>query len=85
MPGFSYVMDCEKITYELSANDAGQVIDGLSVCHENWRKTLDWYDGTLDDPDFTILECSDRDEAANMVRIYDELLDALYAQLQAQR
>ena len=84
MPGFYYVMDGGKITYELSEIDAGQVIDGLSVCQENWQKTLDWYDGTLKDPDFTILECRDRDEAANMVRIYDDLLETLCAQLRAQ-
>lgn len=78
-------MKSGKIIYELSAIDAGQVIDGLGVCQENWQKTLDWHDGTLEDPDFTILECTDRDEAANMVRIYDDLLDTLCAQLRAQR
>jgi len=55
----------EQIIFRLSRNDAGQVIDGLTVCHENWQKTLDWYDDKLEDPDFVVLECSGRIEAGS--------------------
>lgn len=73
-----------KITYTLTRNQAGLVIDGLSICLENWQKTLSWYDGTLDDPEFVILDCSDRDEAENMVLIYENLLTRLRNQKKAQ-
>lgn len=63
-PGVRSDMDSKAILFRLSRHDAGQIIDGLSVCLENWQKTLKWYDGKLDDPDFVILECSDREEAA---------------------
>lgn len=70
-----------EVLFRLSRNDAGQVIDGLTVCHENWQKTLDWYDGKLDDPEFSILECSGRSEAANMTSIYADLVDKLVSQI----
>lgn len=72
-----------EVTLRLSRRDAGQVLDGLTVCHENWRKTLDWYEGKLDDPDFVILECDDRDEAARMTEVYADLLESLEGQLLA--
>jgi hypothetical protein len=71
----------KEVTLRLSRNDAGQVIDGLSVCRENWQKTLHWYDGKLEDPDFVILECSDREEAAQMVETYSDLLELLEQQI----
>lgn len=77
-------MPDSNITYTLSRNEAGQVIDGLSICLENWQKTLSWYDGTLDDLEFIILDCSDRDEAANMVLVYENLLSRLREQKKAQ-
>ena len=70
-----------EVTFRLSRNDAGQVIDGLTVCHENWQKTLDWYDGKLDDPEFVILECAGRAEAAQMVEVYADLLGLVQRQL----
>ncbi len=51
-------MSEKEICFRLSRSDAGQIIDGLSVCLENWQKTLSWYDGKLEDPDFVILECA---------------------------
>lgn len=76
-------MEKKEVTLLLSRNDAGQVIDGLSVCRENWQKTLNWYDGKLEDPDFVILECSDREEAAQMVEVYADLLESLGQQMKA--
>lgn len=75
----------KEVLFRLSRNDAGQVIDGLSVCLDNWQKTFNWYDGKLEDPDFFILECSDREEAANMVEIYADLLESLGQQMKASR
>lgn len=74
-------MDEREVTLRLSRNDAGQMIDGLSVCLENWQKTLSWYDGKLEDPDFVILECDGREEAARMVEVYGDLLETLEQQL----
>jgi len=59
-----------EVTIRLPHNDAGQVIDGLTVCQENWQKKLDWYDDKLEDPDFVILECSGCEEAAQMAEVY---------------
>lgn len=73
-------MSKKEITFCLSRIDAGQVIDGLTVCRENWRKTRDWYDGRLEDTDFVILECGGRDEAARMTEIYEDLLEVLERQ-----
>jgi hypothetical protein len=73
------------VTFRLSRNDAGQVIDGLTVCHENWQKTLDWYDGKLDDPEFVILECAGREEAAQMMEVYADLLKSLVQQMKVCR
>lgn len=78
-------MDGKEVTLRLSRNDAGQIIDGLSVCLENWQKTLNWYDGKLEDPDFVILECSGREEAAQMVEVYADLLESLGQQVKACR
>ena len=74
-------MEEKEVTFRLSRNDAGQIIDGLSVCLENWQKTLNWYDGKLEDPDFVILECSGRKEAAQMVEAYADLLESLEQQM----
>jgi len=74
-------MNKKEVTLRLSYNDAGQVIDGLRVCLENWQKTLRWYDGKLEDPDFVILECSGREEAAQMVDVYADLLETLEQQM----
>lgn len=51
------------ITLRLSRNDTSQVIDGLTVCDENWRKTFNRADSKLDVPDFLIFECDGRAEA----------------------
>jgi len=73
----------KKVLFRLTRNEAGQIIDGLSVCLENWQKTLKWYDGKLEDPDFVILECSGRAEAAGMVETYEVLLESLGQQMKA--
>lgn len=78
-------MSEKEVLFRLSRHDAGQIIDGLSVCLGNWQKTLNWYDGKLENPDFFILECSGRDEAANMVEIYEDLLESLGQQMKACR
>ena len=74
------MMPEKEITFELSRNDAGQVIDGLTVCYKDWRKTLDWYEGKLEDTEFFILECNGRREAEKMVEIYQDLLESLQRQ-----
>lgn len=74
-------MSEEEVVFRLSRNDAGQIIDGLSVCLENWQKTLRWYDGRLEAPDFVILECDGREEAARMVEVYADLLESLDQQM----
>lgn len=57
------------------------MLDALTVCHENWRKTLQWFDGTLEDPAFVILDCDDREEAARMTTVYADLLETFASQL----
>jgi len=74
-----------EITFRLSRNDAGQVLDGLTLCHENWRKTLDWYEGKPEPPDFVICECDGREEAARMTEVYADLLESLEGQLVCRR
>lgn len=78
-------MNQKEIAFHLSRIDAGQVIDGLTLCHENWRKTRDWHDGRLEDPEFVILECDGRDEAARMTEVYADLLEILTRQFSARR
>lgn len=76
-------MNENEVVFRLSHNDAGQIIDGLSVCLENWQKTVDWYDDKLEDPYFVILECNGREGAARMVGVYENLLESLTQQMNA--
>lgn len=67
------------VSITLSSNDWGQIIAGLECRREVWDATARYLGGQ--EVDSMIEECSDEEEARNLVAIYDRLISELRAQL----
>ena len=71
-------MPDEIITLKLSPEDAGQIIDGLSVRHDAWRNTQKYLEGET--VDCVIEECSDVEEAHWIANNYDRIINLIKEQ-----
>ncbi len=71
---------------ELDEHDLGQILDGLEIRADSWRRTAEYLragdmpDGEL----FMIEECSDEDEAEGMAATYGRIIGMLVAQRDSQ-
>jgi hypothetical protein len=63
----------------------GQILDALEVRREAWEKTSAWFRGELNDPFFSIEECSDAEEADGIAAYYREIENELMEQLEQHR
>ena len=70
----------------LDENDLGQIIDGLQVREESWRRTADYFrSGNIPDDSFQIEECNGEHEANHMALFYARILRNLVRQRDEQR
>jgi len=69
----------------MSDDDLGQILDGLRVREESWRRTGDYFrSGNLDDA-FAIEECSGEHEANRIALFYARIIRNLERQRDEQR
>ena len=70
----------------LDDNDLGQIVEGLQVREESWRRTADYFrSGYNPDASFVIEECNGEYEANQMALFYARILRNLERQRDEQR
>ncbi len=71
---------------KLGEHDWGQLLDGLEIRVESWRRTADYLrtgdmaDGEL----FLIEDCSDEEEADGIAACYEAIIKNIRSQMEAQ-
>ena len=71
---------------ELEEQDLGQILDGLEVRAESWRRTAEYLragdmpDGEL----FLIEDCSDEEEAEEIATRYEAIIKTIRSQMEVQ-
>ena len=71
---------------ELDEHDLGQLLDGLEIRAESWRRTAE-YLRTEEMPDgefFIIEECSDEEEADGLAARYEGIVQNIKGQMEKQ-
>lgn len=71
---------------ELGEHDLGQLLDGLEIRADSWRRTA-VYQRTGDLPEgefFIIEECSDEEEADELAARYESIIKSIQNQMDAQ-
>ena len=71
---------------ELDEHDLGQLLDGLEIRADSWRRTAEYLRaGDMPDGEFFIIEeCSDEDEAEAIAADYDRIIGVLMEQRDSQ-
>jgi hypothetical protein len=65
--------------------DLGQLLDGLRIRAESWRKTADYLEsGFTADDTFICEECDDVEEATKIADHYDRIIALIERQVQEQ-
>ena len=79
-----FIMERE-ITLHLKALEVGQIMDGLEIHSEHWRKTAEFLEsGFADDSAFMPFECSDSSEAKWIAEVYDSIITKIRVQFEKQ-
>ena len=76
----------KRYRIELDEHDWGQLLDGLEIHTESWRRTAE-YLRTEEMPDgefFIIEECSDEDEAEELAARYEAIIKNIRSQMEGQ-
>jgi hypothetical protein len=75
----------KTVRLELDSIDAGQLLDGLRLRAESWRKTAEFLDsGYIADAAFLCEECTDADEANRIAQHYERIIGSIEQQLAEQ-
>lgn len=76
----------KRYRIELEQQDLGQLLDGLEVRAESWRRTAGYLrTGEMPDGEFFIIEeCSDQEEAAEIAAHYGAIIKSIQNQMEAQ-
>lgn len=70
----------------LGENDFGQIIEGLKMRDDSWRRTADYFrSGQNIDDNFAIEECNGEHEANQMALFYSRIIRNLERQREEQR
>ena len=79
-------MSQKLITLELEKEEVGQILDGLEVRRDAWRRTADYLEsGEMPDGEFFVVEeCSDADEARWLAERYEAIIGKIRGQMQRQ-
>ncbi|HEY5297953.1 MAG TPA: hypothetical protein VIK59_08500 [Verrucomicrobiae bacterium] len=71
----------KKVLFRLDDNDLGQILEGLRVREESWRKTADYFrSGHNPDDSFVIEECNGEHEADQIALFYSRIIRDLERQ-----
>jgi hypothetical protein len=76
----------KRYRIELDEQEWGQLLDGLEIRAESWRRTAE-YLRTEEMPDgefFIIEECSDEDEAKELAAHYEAIIKNIRSQMEGQ-
>lgn len=71
---------------EMDEDDWGQLLDGLEIRAESWRRTAGYLrtgETPVGEP-FMIEECSDEDEAEELAARYESIIKSIQTQMEAQ-
>jgi hypothetical protein len=76
----------KRYQIELDGHDLGQVLDGLEVRAESWRRTADFLrTGEMPEGELFIIEdCSDAEEAEELAARYGEIIKKIQSQMKDQ-
>ena len=76
----------KQYTIKLEENDLGQILDGLQVRADSWRRTAEYLKtGEMSDDSFFIIEeCSDHEEAGRFSARYEDIIENLCSQMRKQ-
>jgi hypothetical protein len=75
----------KKYRVELEANDLGQILDGLRIREESWRRTAAHLrDGDFHGEPFLCEECSDEHEAEGIADHYKRIISDIEGQMYEQ-
>ncbi len=71
---------------ELDKDDLAQLLDGLEIRAESWRRTAEYMrTGELPEGElFIIEECSDAEEADWLSNHYESIIESIQRQMEAQ-
>lgn len=71
---------------KLAEHDWGQLLDGLEIRAESWKRTADYLrTGEMPDGElFLIEDCSDEEEAAGLAARYQAIIKNIKGQMEAQ-
>ena len=77
----------KRFRFELDEHDVGQLLDGLEIRAESWRRTAEYLrTGEMPDGEFFIIEeCSDEDEADGLATCYEAIIQNIQTQMEDQR
>ena len=83
---FRQMMAGKNYTIALNEQDLGQLLDGLEVRADSWRRTAEYLrHGEAPDGEFFIIEeCSDPEEADALASHYDAIIESIQSQMKAQ-
>jgi hypothetical protein len=70
---------------QMDENDLGQIIDGLKVREESWRRTADFFESGYSEELCAIEDCNDEHEAKQMALFYGRIIRNLERQRDEQR
>jgi hypothetical protein len=70
----------------LDEHDLGQLLDGLVIRAESWRRTAEYLRvGEIPNGEFFLIEeCSDEDEANGLAARYETIIQNIRRQMEAQ-
>jgi hypothetical protein len=75
----------KQFTLTLSDDYVGQMLDGLEVHVEDWKRTKEYLEsGTIDVEGPTIRECSSAHEAQRIEEFYKAIIKEIRKQVQQQ-
>ncbi len=71
---------------ELDEHDLGQLLDGLEIRADSWRRTAEYLRaGDMPDGEFFIIEeCSDEEEAEGLAAHFEAIIKNIQSQMEAQ-
>jgi hypothetical protein len=72
---------------ELEEQDWGQLIDGLEIRADSWKRTAQYLrDGELPEGEFFMIEeCGDDEEAEEVAAHYEAIIRKIQSQMEGQR
>ena len=72
--------------FELGEHEVGQLLDGLEIREESWRRTADYMrTGEMpEDELFIIEECRDETEADELAECYRSIIESIRRQMGVQ-